>query len=448
MGNTFWCGTHLGGCGKQLMDRIGQVKVPHFAHYADRATHACQRVNLGVDSADHLYIHQELSKWLKGRSMNPIGAPVIDNDFTSGGACTALIVAPPGQLPLVAVQLVGDEHSWFDRDRQLRIKGRAVQWIFGMKSRASYAALDRDGYALRIRCETQAGTRKISVAVQLPGRPVEWEAISGWQLTQSGISTTDIDRVRRSPHTGSFGPLQLSDREESTVVGFPLDVSGLLITPKESRTRPWQHLGDGEREGHSLAVKVQTPAGTVIGDSAVVLPCAYAELAIGQPYQILGPASVRANVDPERLTPNWIIDSGGLALAPAIRTPLLATQVGSSPRVHARQHAIKTDQEESALPEAPEAPTISTSDDQSTAQLDRREEMRIRESAAKAITRLEQARSVGNRTRGRELLDQLGKLLKSAPSDKFGYELRQCAEYSAWLTPTRKNSRIQPGRRR
>jgi hypothetical protein len=87
-------------------------------------------------------------------------------------------------------------------------------------------------------------------------------------------------------------------------------------------------------------------------------------------------------------------------------------------------------------------------DDQQIAQRDRRKEMRIRESAAKAITRLEQARSVGNRNRGRELLDQLGNLLKSAPSDKFHYELRQYAEYSAWLTPAREDRRIQLGRRR
>ncbi|MBB3730334.1 hypothetical protein [Nonomuraea dietziae] len=367
--------------------------------------------------------------------MNPAETPVIESDFASGGGCTALIVAPPRQLPLVAVQLVGDEYSWSDRDRQLRVEGRAVQWIFGMKSRASYAALDRDGYALRIRCETQAGTRRIFVAAQFPGQPVEWEAISGWRLTRSGISTADIDRVRRS-HTCSVGARQLSDGDERTAVGFPLDVSGLLITPKETKTRPW--LGDGERDGQSLMAEVRTSAGTVISDAVVVLPGAYAELAVDQQYQILGPASVRADVDPERLTPQWIIDSGGLALAPAIQSPLLTPQVDTYPRVSAKQPAIKDDQEETAPPEMRQALTTFASDDQPTAQLDRREEMRIRESAAKVITALGQARSVRNRNRGRELLNQLGNLLKSAPSDKFHYELRQYAEYSAWLAPTRK----------
>jgi hypothetical protein len=93
---------------------------------------------------------------------------------------------------------------------------------------------------------------------------------------------------------------------------------------------------------------VRTPAGTVIGDAVVVLPGAYAELAVSQQYQILGPASVRADVGPERLTPYWIIDSGGLALAPAIQTPLLAPQVDTYPRVSAKQPAITADQEESA----------------------------------------------------------------------------------------------------
>ncbi|WP_240808859.1 hypothetical protein [Microbispora catharanthi] len=88
------------------------------------------------------------------------------------------------------------------------------------------------------------------------------------------------------------------------------------------------------------------------------------------------------------------------------------------------------------------------SDDQQTAHLDRRKEMRIRESAAKVIQRLEQARSVGNRSRGRELLDRLGNMLKSLPSEKFRHELRQYAEYSAWLSPPIKDGRIQIGRRR
>jgi hypothetical protein len=131
-----------------------------------------------------------------------------------------------------------------------------------------------------------------------------------------------------------------------------------------------------------------------------------------------------------------------------MQIPLLTPQVDTYPRAFAKQHAPKTYQEQVALPEAQESLTTFASDDRSTTQLDRREEMRMRESAAQAITRLEQARSVGNRNRGRELLDQLGRLLKSAPSDKFGYELRQYAEYSAWLTPARKKSRSQFGRRR
>ncbi|MFB4294863.1 competence protein CoiA family protein [Nonomuraea sp. ATR24] len=447
MGNTFWCGTHLGGCGKQLMDRIGQVKIPHFAHHAHRAAHMCRRVNLGVDSADHLYIHQELSKWLMGLGMKPISAPAIDDDFALGGDCTALTVTPPRQLPLIAVQLVGNEHSWYDRDSQLRVGGRVVQWIFGTKSRASHAALDRDGYALRVRCETQGSTRRASVAVQLPGRPIEWEDISGWQLTQSGISTAEIERVRR-PHTSLIGTGQVADTNESNIIGFPLDVAELVVTPKASKTGPWQHLGNSQNDSQSLPVKVQMRTGVSIGDAVVVLPCAYAELALGQLYQIMAPASIRANIDPERLTPRWIIDSGGLALAPAIQTPLLTPHVDIHPRVFEKQHAMKTYQEEVTPPEAREPLTTFASVDQSTAQLDRREEMRIRESAAKAITRLEQARSVGNRNRGRELLDQLGRLLKSAPSDKFGYELRQYGEYSAWLTPARKKSMSKFGRGR
>jgi hypothetical protein len=316
MGNTFWCGTHLGGCGKELMDRIGQVKIPHFAHHTHRAAHACRRVNLGIDSADHLYIHQELSKWLTGLGMKPISAPAIDDDFALGGDCTALIVTPPQQLPLIAVQLIGNEHSWYDRDRQLRVGGRVVQWIFGTKSRASHAALDRDGYALRVRCETRGGTRRASVAVQLPGRPTEWEDISGWQLTQSGVSTAKIERVRRT-HPSLIGAGQVADINERKVIGFPLDVAELLIIPKAPQTGPWQHVGNGQRAPQSLPVKVQTRTGTSIGDAVVVFPCAYAELAVGQSYQVMAPASIRANEPfPGSAARSWSQDDRNAVVRP------------------------------------------------------------------------------------------------------------------------------------
>ncbi|MGW0811375.1 hypothetical protein [Nonomuraea sp. NPDC002799] len=235
---------------------------------------------------------------------------------------------------------------------------------------------------------------------------------------------------------------------ERTISSFPLDVTELLVIPKTSKTSPWQHISDEQKDSQSLPVIVRTTAGASLGDAIVALPYAYAELTIGQPYQLLAPASIRANVDPERLIPRWIIDSGGLALAPAVQTPLLTPQVDLSAGAFTRRTAIEAHQEEASVPEAKESLTTATADNQPTTPLDRREEMLIREAAAKAITRLEQARSVGNRNRGREVLDQLGKLLQSAPSDKFGYELRQYDEYSKWLRPARKKNRSQFGRGR
>lgn len=232
---------------------------------------------------------------------------------------------------------------------------------------------------------------------------------------------------------------------ERAVSGFPLDVTELVVIPKMSKTRPWQHVSD-DQDNQSLPVVAQTSAGASLGDAVIVLPYAYAELTIGQPYQLLAPASIRANVDSERLIPRWIIDSGGLALAPAIQTPLLTPQVDLSGGAFTRRTTIEAPQEEPTVSESEESLTSATAENQTTTPLDRREEMRIREAAAKAITRLEQARSVGNRNRGREVLDQLGKLLQSAPSEKFGYELRQHGEYSTWLRPTRNKNRNQFGR--
>jgi hypothetical protein len=56
-GETFWCGTLLGGCGGQLTTKLYMDRACHFAHHPDPdgLPHACGRRARGVNSADHLY---------------------------------------------------------------------------------------------------------------------------------------------------------------------------------------------------------------------------------------------------------------------------------------------------------------------------------------------------------------------------------------------------------
>ena len=190
---TFWCGIHLGGCGKELMDRIGEVKVPHFAHHADRHAASCRRGRLGADSADHLYINRALTRWLGRLGRTILSRSVFEEEFDVGGGCAAIIITPSGRASLLAVQLNDGDIGWKTRNERLRSDGRNVQWLFGMKTRAAQVALDRDGYALRVRCDFAGSDRVVMVAIQLPGRAVEWTDLTGWKLTQSGISTPQIE---------------------------------------------------------------------------------------------------------------------------------------------------------------------------------------------------------------------------------------------------------------
>ncbi|MCP3822291.1 competence protein CoiA family protein, partial [Streptomyces sp. A3M-1-3] len=58
----FYCGTLLGGSGKKLSARKYRDKKCHFAHIA---LGHCRRTSTNEASADHLYIGQALTAWLK-----------------------------------------------------------------------------------------------------------------------------------------------------------------------------------------------------------------------------------------------------------------------------------------------------------------------------------------------------------------------------------------------
>ena len=57
-GQTFWCGSWVGGCGRQLTTKLYVDRVCHFAHHPDPdATRPpCARRARDVTSADHLYV--------------------------------------------------------------------------------------------------------------------------------------------------------------------------------------------------------------------------------------------------------------------------------------------------------------------------------------------------------------------------------------------------------
>jgi hypothetical protein len=445
-GDTFWCGIHLGGCGKELMDRIGEVKIPHFAHYADRHAESCRRTRLGLNSADHLYINKFLTRWLSRLGRTVIGRPVFENTFSTGGGCTAITIRPSGRAPLLAVQLDDGEVGWEERDYRLRSSGTHVQWLFGVNTRAAQMAIKRDGYALRIRCTSRGIDRVVTVAIQLSGQALEWSDITSWALVESGISIPQIDHIRKDRTVSPHAAIPEAPAAASGYTAFPLAIEELIVMPKAVESRPWVGPGDMYRN-HSLPVAVQMVDGAWMADATLVLPGPYAGLTLAASYQLLGPAFIRANVDPQRLSPRWLIDAEGLTLTPSIRGqatmlgPCLQYEQVSNPEPRSNRQPEPAGQPARAQPDQQ---TIESAPQEKRAipvkqrqqnppTLERREEMRIREAMANLITQLERTRRVKNFSRGRELWNELSSLPSKVPGDRFGYEQRMANEYKAWV---------------
>jgi len=57
---TYWCGIQLGGCGNELSDRLCRDKICRFAHHPPTS---CHRTATGANSADHLFIKEDLAAW-------------------------------------------------------------------------------------------------------------------------------------------------------------------------------------------------------------------------------------------------------------------------------------------------------------------------------------------------------------------------------------------------
>lgn len=203
-GATFWCGTLLDGCGKQLSDKIYGDRVCHFAHYPPVR---CRRVNVGEDSADHLFIAYALDRWLHGQNRPRQGSFTFNG--LEHGTCTGLTVAYGKPRSRVAVQLADVSHAdWERADVQATSTSANVDWIFGVGSTMAHRQVERDGYALRVRCVSEGMSRSVLLGFQVPDTAVRWVPLGECQVTLRGIWTpamadmpngraADVDRLAR-----------------------------------------------------------------------------------------------------------------------------------------------------------------------------------------------------------------------------------------------------------
>ncbi|MCW2904528.1 MAG: hypothetical protein JWO67_6793 [Streptosporangiaceae bacterium] len=197
-GKTFWCGTWLGGCGKELIDKLYYDRVCHFAHHSDPSGYPskCERVGALADiaSADHLYIKRDMLQWIEAHGIKASGR--LYSAGESLGDVVELTLRTTNQvLRIQRSQL--DYRSWQREEERAQAVGKRLEWVFGRPGLVSKEQIFRQGYALRLQCTTVGTTRRVQVGTELPGEQPRWALLGECALTQDGIATPEVIEVRR-----------------------------------------------------------------------------------------------------------------------------------------------------------------------------------------------------------------------------------------------------------
>lgn len=406
-GKRFFCGVRLGGCGWELMHKLYGDRVCHFAHHPDPKGIApeCERRYFGADSADHLYIHRGLSTGL-GKAERPHrfqGTMV-------NGQCTDLLVNPGRSRSAVKVQFVNLSHdAWAREDEELRARLGRVDWMLGLQaSRTARYLLDRDGYALRVRCEQVGSARLVRVGTETSDGDLEWHALDECELSEQGIVTPLLRKIRRT----TVRPVSRTTRSP----GFPLAVEKIVILPQEKATRPEDCFPEGS---HSAAVDVRIDGGERVR-ARIVVPHQL-DLVIDEPYSLVEPASVDVTGEPPHPVSPWTIFSGGL-------TPVLPSE--------RRPASPPPPQHSAPAPKTPSKKTVRTPG---------QSEALARHKLTSLIGEMRQARKSGDHREVIKLLTANHKLLKQASTHRrFRKEQDTINELRRWASAKHKaNEQIE-----
>ncbi|MFJ7259069.1 hypothetical protein ACIQV2_02680 [Streptomyces globosus] len=280
---TYWCGIQLGGCGGELSDRRYTTKVCHFAHHPSAPI--CHRRATGESSADHLFIKRGVQKLLQRRKVK---GTVKTTDLGTGPG-DAVDVHLPGARRRLRFQLSALDHrAWRRAVDDLTDGSEDLDWVFGPDTPVSRELAGRHGFALRVRCETVGGERRVHIGAEARDRTVQWTPLEDCALTPTGLSTPHVEKIRLSlprPKLPSFplagglvfilapeaeapaaSPFAAEDRHLLMADIKPVDspiVRGLLSLPGDSDLPPAEHvyrMSESARmlvteDGHGWAVK-------------------------------------------------------------------------------------------------------------------------------------------------------------------------------------------------
>ncbi|MFI1591882.1 hypothetical protein ACH4WW_28685 [Streptomyces halstedii] len=192
---NFWCGTLLGGCGEKLMTKRYETKVCHFAHHPDRygTSAECHRTSEGADGADHLFIKQHVKDWLTGQG-HAAEASLRTLGTGPGDAVDFWLRATEQHLRFELRP--EDYRRWRKAAESLGAREGHVEWVFGPENTITHDMVARQGYALRVRCETKGTDRRVLIGTVTADRPVVWEPLASCRMTRDGMVTPALENLR------------------------------------------------------------------------------------------------------------------------------------------------------------------------------------------------------------------------------------------------------------
>ncbi|MCZ2526194.1 hypothetical protein [Streptomyces sp. HB2AG] len=260
----YWCGTLLGGCGRQLTDRLYYTKVCHFAHHPrySGSNYVCNRTDNGESSADHLFIKQGVSKLIKRQGLR--GKVELRN--LGRGPGDAVDVRLPNTRQRLRFQLADlDYRSWRRANDELGEDADSIDWIFGTDGPITQEMLSRYGYTLRVRCETDGAVRRVHIGATRPNHKVEWTPLEECVLNDRGLLTPAVEKIRltRSSRAGAAAPPQ------PRPAGFVLHGGITFAVDTEA---PVPQDVPFVRDGQHLVVADVKPVGSRIVRALVSLP--------------------------------------------------------------------------------------------------------------------------------------------------------------------------------
>ena len=230
----FWCSREAGGCGGQLIVRVGDEPRPRFHHHADVRCRFTGRESDADRAYEHLRYQRALSAWLSAQGYRPRIAKVPGQDGRTG-----LHVALDDVGHVVEVQLSPlSDTDWRERDDHYRSHARHVTWFYGPPAEAAATtevAVRGVAFALR---RHNVG---LSVGVRDVDDHTSWVRLGACRLTTDGFHAPGAEdaRARHAKRTVERRELARRVAHESARQGAPPRRAGEWAGRSSARARPW-----------------------------------------------------------------------------------------------------------------------------------------------------------------------------------------------------------------